>query len=207
MADQDFTFKAGQFITIKIDDASPPCFRGYSVGSAPRTDNTFDLCIKAIPGGRGSNWLNSLRKDDKFIFMGPFGEFVFTTPPEKTALFIATGTGIAPFVSIVKDQLSKGYKGPLHILHGVRYEKDIFYREMFEELAEKHPNFTYDITLSRPDEGWDRLDGWVTDNLEKWDLPNTEAYICGLTEMINGTIKVLKEKGLTDEEIHFEKFD
>jgi len=206
--EKTFDFEIGQFITIKINDQAPPCFRGYSLASNPSNQETFTLCIKAIPGGRGSNWLHSLEPGDQIEFIGPVGSFTFKTSSEKTVFFIATGTGIAPFKASLENLLlTNKSTQQFHLLFGVRHKEDIIYKELFEDLAKHHDNFTFDITLSRSDDSWEGNNGRVTDILKSLDTTNSEAYICGLTPMIDSVCNILKEKGLTEEEIHFEKYD
>jgi len=209
--EENFTFKAGQFITIKINDNhSAPCFRGYSILSPPRDKRDFTLCIKTIPGGRGSNWLNSLKEDDEIEFMGPNGNFIFQSLPEKTILFIATGTGIAPLKSIIEDQLENGNKQSMHLFFGLRHIKDLIYKDQFEELENKYTNFSFDLTLSQPEnETWQGHKGRVTALLENLEIytQNTETYICGLNAMIESVTEILKKKNLPEKSIHFEKYD
>lgn len=208
---EPFNFTAGQFVTFKIADKIPPCFRAYSISIALKKDsNIFATCLKIIPNGRGSNWLNSLKIGDKLEFMGPSGKLIFTTPPEKTALFIATGTGITPLKSLIEDELNKGNKQKLHLLFGLRYIKDIFYKKHFEKLAQKHSNFTVEYTLSRPEnDSWTGSKGRVTEILEKMSLDPkiTEIYICGLKDMINDVNTFLKIKGFKDDAIHEERYN
>jgi ferredoxin-NADP reductase len=207
---EEIEFEAGQFITIKIEDNTPPCFRAYSINCCPQKDkNQFNLCIKIVENGRGSNWLKSLKPGDEFIFIGPNGKFTFVTPPSKSALFIATGTGLAPLKSMIEDQLGKGNTQKMHLIFGVRHKEDIFYQELLKNLSEKHSNFTYSITLSKPEEEWEGDKGRVTTILEKTNIdPNgTEVYICGLNDMIDSIKQLLTEKGMSEENIHAEKYD
>ena len=201
---EGFSFKAGQFVTAKIEDQHPPCFRGYSIASSPKNKN-IELCIKTIKGGRGSNWLNSLKKGDELSFIGPNGEFTLQNTNEDS-IFIATGTGIAPFKAIIEEHL-ENYKKKMHLIFGVRHVEDICYRELFEELAKKHSHFTFDLTLSRPDDSWKGKSGRVTEILQSYAIKDQEVYICGLKEMITSVEEILKEKGLSENRIHFEKYD
>ena len=207
---EPFAFEAGQFITIKICDSDPkPCFRAYSISSAP-SGNTFELCIKEVPNGRGSCWLNTLKAGDEIEFIGPNGKFNFTSDSSKRLLFIATGTGIAPLKSIVEEQLNKGNKQQIHLYFGVRHIKDVFYKEHFKELAKTYENFSFNLTLSQPeDESWKGNEGRVTSLLESLEIDpdNTSAYICGLKAMIESVHEILLKKGLSEESIHHEKYD
>jgi ferredoxin-NADP reductase len=201
---EPFNFEAGQFITIKICDTDPkPCFRAYSISSAP-SGNTFELCIKEIPNGRGSCWLNTLTPGAEIEFIGPNGKFNFTTDSTKKVLFIATGTGVAPLKSMIEDQLNKDSTQPMHLLFGVRHIKDIFFKEHFEKIS--NDNFSFDLALSQPeDESWEGSIGRVTDHIP--DTKNTEVYICGLKGMIDSVHKILLKKGLSENSIHHEKYD
>lgn len=218
-----FKFKAGQFITIKINDKrKEPCFRAYSIASSPKKNyENFTLVIKQIPAGRGSSWLKSLVKNDQIEFLGPSGEFTFKTHSLKKALFIATGTGIAPFKAIIEEELNKGNKQPIHLIWGLRRIKDIFYKKFFEELAQKHKNFKFNITLSQPENDWQEYTGRITKILENFFSPfsdgracpsldsekkSTEIYICGLKEMVEDVWKILKEKGIKKKAIYTERF-
>ena len=205
-----FEFEAGQFVTIKIDDQVPPCFRAYSIKSAPKKEGkTFDLCLKIVEGGRGSNWLAKLKEGDQIFYIGPSGKFTLKDNGKKS-IFIATGTGITPFTSMVEDQLDKGNKDKLHLLFGVRHIKNIFYQDQLDQWNNNYDNFSYDLCLSRPEnDEWEGKKGRVTDILREMDIDpqNTEIYICGLKAMIDEVVEILKEKGLPDEAINEEKYD
>ncbi len=208
--EEHLDFEAGQFITIKVDDQVPPCFRAYSIASAPsKEDKNIKLCLKVVEGGRGSNWIQKLKINDEINFIGPSGKFLCKGEKDNI-LFIATGTGITPFNSMIEDELKKGNSKKMHLLFGVRYIKNIFYKDFFDNLASQYNNFTYDIVLSRPeDDSWQGKTGRVTGILQEMDLDtkNTEVYICGLKVMIEDVLKLLKEKGMSEDDIHFEKYD
>lgn len=206
-ADQTVEFSGGQFITIKIDDKVPPCFRAYSIASSPAQSTRFKLCIKLVPEGRGTNWLNKLNVSDQINFIGPNGNFIFKNQAEK-AFFIATGTGLAPFTSIIEEEQKKGNTKRMDLLFGVRHQKDLFYLDWLEELK-SNGNFDYKPTLSRPETDWEGTSGRVTEVLKNsvLDKENTEYYICGLKNMIDDAVAILKEKGVNEENIHFEKYD
>lgn len=205
-----FTFKAGQFVTFKVSDKTPPCFRAYSISSSPQNNTQgFSTCLKVLENGRGSNWLNSLKIGDNIEFLGPNGNFLFKGAKDNV-IFIATGTGITPFNAMIDDELKRGNKKKMQLLFGLRHVSHIFYQDFFENLAKQHQNFTYDITLTKPENtDWQGKIGRVTDLLKSTalDPQNTEVYICGLKVMIEEVVNILKEKGLPQEHIHFEKYD
>jgi CDP-4-dehydro-6-deoxyglucose reductase, E3 len=205
----NFEYLAGQFITIKITDQETPCFRAYSLSSAPQ-ENKFELLIKLMENGRGSNWLHNLKLNDQIKFLGPNGKFLFNENSQKDLLFIATGTGLAPLKTMIEDQLKKGNTHKITLLHGVRYIKGLFYQDFFENLATTHENFDYQSTISQPEQkSYTGNTGRVTAFLEKTTLDsnNTEVYLCGLNAMIESTKKILIDKGINEDSIHFEKYD
>jgi len=208
-----FEYKAGQFITIKITDSRPdPCVRGYSISSRPKPEkNTFELCVKLMPDGRGSNYLKNLEINDKIEFIGPSGKFLFEENPNGKTIMVATGTGIGPIKAMIEDELiNKNYKGKIELLFGVRYVSGIFYNDIFKAIAEKYENFSYITTISRPEkEDYKGPKGRVTDILRPLNIDplNTIFYMCGLKDMINEVTEILKEKQISEEKIHFEKYD
>lgn len=234
-----FIHKAGQFVSVKVPTASQSTtstqpthvFRSYSISSKP-TSGYFELCVKVIENGLASNFLANLPEGNEIEFLGPIGNFGFKEQaqeqPEiqpqtqledplntknRIPFFIATGTGIAPLKSIIEDELAKGNQQKMHLLFGVRHIKDIFYKDFFEKLSKEYQNFTFDLTLSRPeDESWAKSGGKigrVTDLLKTLELDpkNTTAYICGLKEMVEETTRNLASKGVSKDQIHFERFN
>ena len=221
--DLPFVYETAQFVTIKVPSTDGKMLmRSYSISCRP-TQDYFELCVKLLPEGKGSFYLKTLAEGQKIEFLGPSGRFKFESPKnienaeKKTVFLIATGTGIAPIKAMIEDELAKGSIQRMHLIFGVRYEKDVFYREIFEELAIKHSNFTFDITVSRPEEAIFNPEsqalnikkGRVTDILKELDIlpEKTEAYICGLKEMIEETNAILLQKGLPEGSIHFERFN
>lgn len=204
---EPINFLAGQFITIKIDDKIPPCFRAYSICSPPHYANQFTLCIKHVPEGRGSSWLQTAKFGDPINFIGPNGYFTHQKNG-RPLLFIATGTGIAPFYAIITELLQNNFDKKITLIFGVRHENDLFYTAHFQDLAAQHSNFTFITTLSKPSENWQGNRGRVTEPLKALEIaPETDSYICGLTPMIDSVREILTEKGLPKEQIHFEKYD
>lgn len=208
--EEPIKFQAGQFVTIKIADKIPPCFRAYSIATCPKQDcHEIKTCVKVVPFGRGSLWLKSLKEGASLDFIGPSGNFVFKNPKHKS-FFIATGTGITPFLSMIEDQLEKGNSQAIHLLFGLRHIKNVIYQDFLAELRQKYPNFSYDITLSRPENGgWKGKTGrvsFVVENSEI-DTADTDYYICGLKEMITDVRQILQKKSVPEQSIHFEQYD
>jgi len=208
-----FEYKAGQFISVKVTDIpTSPVIRGYSISSSPMAGkNIFELCIKLMPNGRGSNYLKNLPEGNSIEFLGPTGKFTFEENQEEKTIMIATGTGLSPIKAMIEDELiNKNYKGKIELLFGVRYMKGIFYNDIFKALAEKYENFSYITTISRPEnEDYHGPKGRVTDILRPLQIDpiHTNVYMCGLKDMIDEVDSMLKEKNVPAEKIHYEKYD
>ncbi|MBI3090264.1 MAG: hypothetical protein HYY96_06310 [Candidatus Tectomicrobia bacterium] len=206
----DFSFKPGQFISVTVAEK---VMRPYSLAISPEESAEngalLRICVKLQDGGIGSGFLRGLRPGDAVNFRGPLGRFTIQPEsPRTNLLFIATGTGISPLRSMITHLLANGTKKNVTLLHGLRSEEDVFYSDLFSRLAERHANFTYRPTLSRPKGEWQGLVGRCTAHLEHYvdGLQTTETYMCGNDAMINEVVRKLTDLGFPKEQIHNEKF-
>jgi NAD(P)H-flavin reductase len=128
--------------------------------------------------------------------------------PQREALFIATGTGIAPFRSMLQAHLLPGSPA-ITLLFGVRYESTILYRAEFEKMAVEFPQFRFWPTLSRPKAGWTGRSGHVQTHLEGalGARRDVDVYLCGLKRMVDEVRSILKGMGLDRKQIFYEKYD
>lgn len=205
-ADIDLNFEPGQFFIVDVEDGKqPPVTRSYSVASRPDGKNV-DFCVKIIPDGRGSTYLENLKPGDETKWQGPFGHFVLGKT-NNDVIFVATGVGLAPFVGILEEMFANGFDKQITLYFGVRHESDLFYQEKLATWAEEHNNFKVITTLSRPEEGWSGESGRVTEHLESAKIsPETDVFICGNGNMVQDVKSMMEEKGLPKEKIHFELF-
>ncbi len=185
--------------------------RAYSIASAPRGDNRFDLCLNRVPEGFFSNYLCSLPEGEAVKFHGPHGHFVLRHPV-RDSLFIGTGTGIAPLRAMLHWLLADPARHQGHeftLIFGVRYQKDLYYNQEFLALAHEHPNFHYLPTLSRDNPGWTGARGYVQEHVRRLAHGRTDidAYICGLRDMVIANRELLKELGWDKKAIFYERFD
>ncbi|PIN73494.1 hypothetical protein COV20_04700 [Candidatus Woesearchaeota archaeon CG10_big_fil_rev_8_21_14_0_10_45_16] len=198
-APDDFVFKAGQFITLFIEKDGEKKPRSYSILNPPSQKGKIDLCIKLVEDGFASDIFRKAKKGDTFLVKGPLGHFVFEET-EKEVWFIAGGTGVAPFYSMLKEYLSMG---KFTLIFGVKSKKDLFLHDEFVSLEKKDKNFTYIPTLSR--EEWEGLSGRVQKHLPE-DLTGKVFYICGLKELVLETKELLLEKGVDRSDIKVERY-
>lgn len=207
---KDMAFKAGQFIQVHVPLPDGQTRRtSYSIASPPRGDGTLDLCVTHVPGGKSSTFLHGLKPGDPVRVMGPLGKFVLPDALPRDTAFIATGSGVAPFRSMIHDLAAKGTDRRVKLIFGNRYEPDILYRREWEDLAKAFPRFEPLFTLSRADASWAGERGYVQEKIANV-VPNPAEWdylICGLVKMIDGVVAKLKELGVPESQIHYERYD
>ena len=233
---ESFPFAAGQFVSgVALDANGKLQTRAYSLASAAN-GNKFELCVNRVEEGFFSNYLANLPDlpiGGTIQIHGPHGHFILHEPITDSIL-VATGTGIAPMRGFVQSLFPEG--GPdrsngkqIWLVYGTRHESDIYYREEFEALAARVPNFHYLPTLSRAETSWTGLRGYVQEHVARiiekraarlgQTLPvpplepnaelnfDTYAYICGLNEMVSSVRERLSAFGWHKKQIVFERYD
>jgi ferredoxin-NADP reductase len=207
-----FGFVPGQWLSLKHTKSDgEEITRAYSIASPPGENNRFALCLNRVQDGFMSNFLCDMNQGDEISCQGPFGDFILR-PPMRDTIFIATGTGVAPFRSMLHWLLgepSRHESKELWLLFGSRTEQDIYYHREFLELASAHRNFHYLPTLSRSSPNWKGLRGYVQEHVPEIVAGRTEmhAYICGLDKMIKANRELLKLQGWDRKSIRYEKYD
>jgi ferredoxin-NADP reductase len=202
-----FTFTPGQFVSMNRVINEKKITRAYSIASAPAGSNRFELCLNLVHEGLLSPRLFEMQPGDTIDIRPPLGMFVLRNPLRE-AVFIATGTGIAPFRSILKAHLHETSQ-PFTLVFGVRHESHLMYRAEFEEMARKHPHFRFLPTLSRPTESWSGRSGHVQAHLQEaiGERRDLDVFLCGLKLMVDDVRNILKEIGFDRKQILFEKYD
>jgi ferredoxin-NADP reductase len=207
-----FGYVPGQWLSVKaVSPDGEEITRAYSIASPPSENGHVAFCLNRVEEGFMSNYLCNLTTGATISFQGPFGDFILR-PPLRDTVFIATGTGIAPFRSMLHWLLAEKerYQGrEFWLLFGARTAADLYYREEFEQLAAKHANFHFMPTLSRAPEEWKGLRGYVQEHLGEIVGMRTDmhAYICGLDKMVKANRELLKSLGWDRTSIRYEKYD
>lgn len=207
---QSFDFEPGQFVTLDlpIGERNSERWRSYSIASAPDGTNVFELIIVKAEHGKGTEYLfGDLRAGSEIMLRGPQGKFTLPETIDKDLYLICTGTGIAPFRSMIHHIYARGLPHRnIHLVFGCRHRKDLLYRSEWEELSGKHPDFHYHPTLSRED--WEGRRGYVhavyRELLEA--KPPASFFLCGWKDMINQARITLLELGYEKKDIHFELY-
>jgi ferredoxin-NADP reductase len=235
----EFPFAPGQFVSAVAEDAhGKQQTRAYSIASAA-SGNRFELCVNRVEEGFFSNHLADLPDlpiGSMVHVHGPHGYFTLRTPITDSIL-VATGTGVAPMRSFAQwlfphDGSDRSEGKDIWLVYGTRYESELYYRDEFEALTARHPNFHYLATLSRAPESWTGLRGYVQDHVARIveeraarlgqtlpapapdpAIPPAElrfdiyAYICGLNNMVASVRDRLAGYGWHRKQIVYERYD
>lgn len=198
--DGPFEFKGGQFMTfdLPIGEKRLQRWRSYSVASGPDGGRVLEFCIVFSGRGEGTRYLfEEVRVGSVLRIKGPDGAFFLPEIIDRDLVFICTGTGIAPFRSMLNELRASGREHRnLHLIFGTRTEETVLYRSEFEEMAANWPGFRYDIALSRQ-EDWSGHKGYVHDiylNAYADRRSDITFYLCGWTNMIDDAVANLMVK-------------
>jgi ferredoxin/flavodoxin---NADP+ reductase len=179
---RNFSFAAGQVIGLGINTEIEP--RLYSIASG-ETDEFVDILYTEKPNGQLTPMLSHLKKGDKILSTPPFGTF---TEYASNGVLVATGTGIAPFMSMLKS--GKGKNATL--IHGVRTPEYFYFEDFFKESLKDN----YIQCCSRYC-STNYYDGRVTTYLQEHPVnPDKKYYLCGVAEMVVEARDILISKGI-----------
>jgi len=203
--------RVGQYVQVQAPSPDGPVFRAYSISSAVYETDEVELVVRLIPGGIGSTYLHNLAVGDPVEFTGPYGDFIFDEDPDTELICVGGGAGMAPMKNIIQSMYRQQPDRKCWLFFGCRAKDDIFYLEMFEEMAEKHPNFhvVYGLSEPKPEDDWNGETGFIHLSLDKMIEANgakRQAFLCGPPPMIDAVTKVLLAKGLPDDRIFFDDF-
>jgi len=199
-----FPFVPGQYVSLVLQ-ADPErglrrALRPYSLWTHPDEGGHAVTIVRMVEGGRATSWLRDIEVGTALKMVGPLGSFFLRRPLHRTLVFVATGTGLVPLRSMIKDLVSSGeiHDHDITLLFGVRHEEDLFELGELSDWSERFERFDFVPTLSQPEEGWEGASGRVTEHLSAMDLPSEDiqVYLCGNGAMIQDAVALLEARGL-----------
>lgn len=211
--DEGITFKPGQYVQLEVPKyklSKGPEYRAFSIASSPDEHDEIELYVGLVEKGVVSTYIHDfLKEGDETVIRGPFGDFYYRDA-DSDILMIATGTGLAPFMSILRHLKRKKIQNKITLFFGTRTEEDLYCVEELKDLENQWPEFRYIPTLSRAEEdsAWRGERGRVTALIKKHvpERAKMDVYICGNPEMVESCLEMVKEKGIPTERIYFDKF-
>lgn len=206
---EEIFFKPGQYVQIKVPGID--IFRAYSVASNPNRPEEIEFTIRQVYKGMCSTYIHKvLTLGEMVTFTGPYGDFYLQKDSDREIICIAGGCGMAPIRSILHYLCEDGMKRKVTYFFGARSKKDLFYTGELMEMQKQYPSFRYVPALSEPapQDHWDGETGLITHVMDRYidHADSSEAYLCGPPPMIDAAVKILKNKGMDESFIFFDKF-
>jgi len=196
-------FLPGQYVNIDVPASGQ--HRSYSFSSAPG-ESKVSFLIKKIPGGVMSTWLESAQPGTKLDLIGPLGSF-YLRDVQRPLLFLAGGTGLAPFLSMLEVLSRTNSQQKVHLIYGVTRDLDLVLVEAIEAYTAKLPNFSYATVVAEAESNHPRK-GWVTQHIPADALNDgdVDVYLCGPPPMVDAVRKHFDDAGVKPNSFHYEKF-
>jgi len=208
-----FHFIPGQFVTLDlpIHEKRNKRWRSYSIASAPDGTNIFELVIVWLEDGAGTTYLfNEIKTGSEILLRGPQGVFVLPENIDKDLFLICTGTGIAPFRSMVQQiYMNHIMHKNIYLIFGCRTLQDTLYEKELTNLEKHLEGFYYMPVFSREQPNDDLRTGYVHGVYEKiiGELrPNASFFLCGWKNMIDEAREKIASIGYDKKDIHFELY-
>ena len=217
-------FLPGQYLIIVFDKEGETKRKYYSISSplrqseseaSPKQEKSkLEFIVKIIENGVGSQYLINLKEGAEVLLQGPAGMFVLKDDT-KQKVFIATGTGIAPILSMIRTY-AEVIKTNFRLIWGIKKNEDLYYYDTLRSIAEKYNNFSFEIFISREEpksrENNNILHGRVNIGIDKLlNNPETnkeelEFYISGDRDIVDSIREYLLARNILPEDIKLEKF-
>jgi ferredoxin/flavodoxin---NADP+ reductase len=213
---EPFPFEPGQYATLGLVGRDGPKLiqRPMSVSSSAEELSEYEFFIRLVDGGGFTPLLWERKVGDPINIKGPKGKFLLQDDGRR-AVFVASGTGLAPFISMIDTLRARGRTHDVVLLHGVSHEHDLAWRDKLTAL-ESAGDFPlrYVGTVSRPaaNPGWTgctgRVEAIVASQLDEHGLTAETAtlYLCGNPEMITAVEEIAAERGFPPEHVRKELY-
>ncbi|MGE5843189.1 MAG: FAD-binding oxidoreductase [Deltaproteobacteria bacterium] len=203
-------FRAGQYLNVLVTIEGIRTSRPYSISSAPGAGR-LELTVRDKPGGFLAPYLlNSLKVGESLESSGPAGHFYYEPLIDGADLvFLAGGSGITPFMSMIRDTVKRQRPLKINLLYGNRTPEDVIFRDELEKLAAAHSNFTFSLVISEPPEGYAGLKGFLDSRLIAQvvgDIEGKTFYVCGPRAMHDLCGPALKELGVPQRKARYELY-
>jgi NAD(P)H-flavin reductase/ferredoxin len=201
-------FYPGQFIEVEVPN-HPETWRCYSIASSPAKPDRLELVVKRIEGGEFSGQVEHFASGCKLAIRGPYG-MSYLRKSDRPVLLVATGSGIAPILSILRSSAEQKDPRNFQFFYGARSESDLIFGEEIRLLEKRMAHFSFKLALSAPAarNGWHGEVGRVTQVLQREvaDASPYDVYVCGQPEMCESVATLLQAKGIPETRIFRDDF-
>lgn len=202
-ADDALPFLAGQYVNITVPGGQ--AHRSYSFSSAPG-EPRLSFLIKQVPGGLMSSWLAAQPLGQQVEMTGPLGSF-YLRQVTRPLLFLAGGTGLAPFLSMLEVLVRQGCTQPVHLVYGVTRDQDLVMLAELDSYTQRLPGFSYTTCVVDPESHHERK-GYVTQHLDlaHWYEGQVDVYLCGPPPMVDAVSQFIDAQAHAPANFYYEKF-
>ncbi|CAO3426181.1 2Fe-2S iron-sulfur cluster-binding protein [Azospirillum doebereinerae] len=210
--DQPLRFWAGQYVDVTLP--GPGITRSFSMANPPDGTTRLEFIIRKYPQGAFSTALeNGVRPGDAVTVRGPYGSCFRREDRAGPMILVGGGSGMAPLLSILRDQAASGETRPVRLFYGARTRRDLFHLDLFEGFAATMPDFAFIPALSHAEaaDAWTGEAGFVHEVLRRHlstlaDVEEADVYSCGPPPMIDAVLPVLHMAGVDSGRVYFDKF-
>jgi ferredoxin-NADP reductase len=176
-------FRPGQYVNLFVDVDGVLTSRPYSISSPPDAD-FLELTVRDKPGGFVAPFLlNEVQLGDELETTGPAGSFYHEPLIDgEDLVFLAGGSGITPFMSILRDAVRHERALNIHLLYGSRVPEDVIFHEELTELSTQQPNLHFSLVISEPPPDYEGLTGFLSADLIREQIGDPSGktfYVCG----------------------------
>lgn len=204
-------FQAGQYINLFVEVAGIRTSRPYSISSPPTQTAYYDITVQRIEGGFVSLYLmDELKVGQKLSSTSPSGYF-YHNPlfHGKDLVFLAGGSGVTPFMSIIREVTDRGLDRNLHLIYGSRTEDDIIFHEELTDREHRHQNLKVTHVITEPGPDYQGETGFISASLLKGAIDRIEEkmfYVCGPPAMYAFVLKELSDLKIPKRKTRVEVF-
>ena len=177
-------FRAGQYVNWEVAIGNVKTGRALSISSPPHQRGFYELTIRRMEPGFVSGYLiDTAKVGDDFVISGPGGFFYHEPLTDgKDLVFIAGGSGVTPFRSIIREVTERGLDVKIRLIYGTRTTDDVIFGEELSAIADRHKNIRYELVVSEPGAGYKGTTGFITGDVIKkcvGDVKGKTFYLCG----------------------------
>jgi len=204
-------FLAGQFIALYLEVGGIRTSRPYSISSQPNQTGFYDITVRRVENGLVSNYLlEEVKRGDSLISSGPAGNFYFNPLIHKqTIVCVAGGSGITPFMSMIREIVDCGLERTVYLFYGNRTTEDVIFGPELERLADRFDNIHYTPVIEAPHSDYDGACGFITQDLLRdvlEDIEDKSFFICGPQGLYDFCLPQLEEMGVPRRKIKQEMY-
>jgi NAD(P)H-flavin reductase/ferredoxin len=198
-------FTAGQFVNVEVPGTDE--VRAFSMANAPGENSKIELIVRIFPGGRFSDYLKRAEAGQPVRVFGPLGSLRVRLSYRKI-LMIASGSGLAPLLSMVTDLTQKKDRRPVTVFFGARSREELYHLDRLNALCTARPQVEFVPVIEEADQAWTGETGHVTDVIARrmGSLRGYDAYVCGPPTLVAAARDLVIRLGVREANVYFDAF-